>query len=74
MTEAHSHVAYPQWKGLPANIDRAKTCQWIEGLPSEMDSCKCGIPSIEGSSYCMQHYKKSINSSYTKYQKKRDGY
>ncbi|WP_042700765.1 hypothetical protein [Azospirillum sp. B506] len=33
----------------------AKTCQWIEGLPTPDDSCKCLAPSVPGLSYCPTH-------------------
>lgn len=30
-------------------------CQWIEGLPSRRDDCKCGAPTEPGSSFCPEH-------------------
>jgi len=34
---------------------RFRSCQWIDGLPSPDDLCKCGAPTERGSPWCSQH-------------------
>lgn len=34
----------------------ARTCQFIPGVPSPNDACKCGEPVREGSPYCPTHH------------------
>ncbi len=34
------------------------TCQWIDGDPHWSDSCKCGVPAVEGTAWCETHLSK----------------
>ena len=37
-----------------------RTCQWIEGLPSADDACKCGATALLESAYCAPHQERSV--------------
>ena len=35
-------------------------CQWIDGVPTADDSCKCGAERLPGEVYCAHHKKISV--------------
>ena len=40
---------------MPVVVSGKRTCQWIEGDP-RVDATMCGLPTLEGSSYCPPHH------------------
>lgn len=57
------HLAWILWEDgwrLAKDAVVFESCQYIAGEPRSDDGCKCGRPTVGGSSYCREHYERCV--------------